>query len=178
MDSLLNIDWNHLFVPNIPIAESILRGMVVYFVVVFLVRFIPNRQMGALGMNDLLLVVLIASGATNALAGEYKSITNGIVLVATIIFWSYVFNWIGYRFPRINRLFQPAAKLLVKDGDILHDNMRRELVTEEELMGQLRQKGVNDVTDVQEAYVENDGQISVVKREPQTNGASERVVGK
>ena len=56
--------------------------------------------------------------------------------------------------------------------------MRRELVTEEELMGQLRQKGVNDVTDVQEAYVENDGQISVVKREPQTNGASERVVGR
>ena len=89
MDSLLNIDWNHLFVPNIPIAETILRGMVVYFVVVFLVRFIPNRQMGALGMNDLLLVVLIASGATNALAGEYKSITNGIVLVTTIIFWSY-----------------------------------------------------------------------------------------
>ena len=178
MDSLLNVDWNHLFVPNIPIAETILRGTVVYFVVFFLVRFIPNRQMGALGINDLLLVVLIASGATNALAGEYKSITNGIVLVSTIIFWSYVFNWIGHRFPRINRLFQPAAKLLVKDGEILHDNMRRELVTEEELMGQLRQKGVNDVTDVQEAYVENDGQISVVKREPQTNGASERVVGR
>lgn len=43
-------------------------------------------------MNDLLLIVLIASAATNALAGDYKSITNGVVLIGTIIFWSYLFN--------------------------------------------------------------------------------------
>ena len=178
MDMLFNVDWRLLFVPDTPILEIILRGTLIYVVIFFLVRFIPNRQVGGVGMNDLLLVVLIASGATNALAGDYKSITNGVVLIATIIFWSYTFNWIGHRFPRINWLFQPTAKQIVKDGEILHDNMRRELISEEELIGQLRQKGVSGVADVKEAYVENDGQISVLKRDSQSNGASGQVVKK
>lgn len=165
MDMLFDVDWRLLFVPDTPVLEIVLRGTLIYAVIFFLVRLIPNRQMGGIGMNDLLLVVLIASGATNALAGDYKSITNGVVLVATLIFWSYLFNWLGHRFPRLHRLFHPIPKLLVRDGQVQHDNMREELVTEEELLGQFRRKGVSDVSNVKEAYVESDGQVSVVERE-------------
>lgn len=165
MDMLFNVNWRLLFVPDTPVLEIILRGTLIYTVIFFLVRFIPNRQVGGVGMNDLLLVVLIASGATSALAGDYKSITNGIVLVSTLIFWSYLFNWAGHRFPRFHWLFHPTPKPLVTDGQMQHDNMRGELVTEEELMGKLRRQGVTDVSDVKEAHVESDGQVSVVTRE-------------
>lgn len=164
MDLLFDVDWKHLFVPDKPLLQVFIRGTMIYLVIFFLVRVIPNRQVGGVGMNDLLLIVLIASAATNALAGDYHSITNGVVLIATIIFWSYLFNWIAHRFPFFHRLFHPKPIPLIKDGEIQRENMQRELVTEEELMGKLRRQGITDVKDVQEAHVESDGQVSVVKR--------------
>jgi uncharacterized membrane protein YcaP (DUF421 family) len=140
----------------------VVRGTVIYVVIFFLVRVIPNRQVGGVGMNDLLLIVLIASAATNALAGDYKSITNGVVLIGTIIFWSYLFNWVGHRFPVFHRLFHPTPKPLIMGGEIQRDNMQREMVTEEELLGKLRRQGITEVEQVREAHVETDGQISVV----------------
>ena len=165
MDLLFGVDWRLLFVPDKPLLQVMVRGTVIYVVIFFLVRAIPNRQVGGVGMNDLLLIVLIASAATNALAGDYKSITSGVVLIVTIIFWSYLFNWAGHRFPVLHRLFHPTPKPLIKDGEIQHDNMQRELITEEELIGKLRRQGMTEVEGVKEAYVETDGQISVVRRE-------------
>jgi len=165
MDLLFGVDWRELFVPDKPLLQVVVRGTVIYFVIFFLVRVIPNRQVGGVGMNDLLLIVLIASAANNALAGDYNSITNGIVLVGTIIFWSYLFNWAGHRYPVLHRLFHPTPKPLIKGGEVQHDNMRRELITEEELMGKLRRRGITEVERVEEAHVESDGQVSVVERE-------------
>ena len=165
MDLLFGLDWGELFIPDKPLIQVVVRGTVIYVVIFFLVRIIPNRQVGGVGMNDLLLIVLVASAATNALAGDYKSITNGVVLVATIIFWSYTFNWAGHRFPAFHRLFHPMPKPLIKGGEVQHDNMQRELITEEELIGKLRRRGISEVERVEEAHVESDGQISVVERE-------------
>ncbi len=61
--------------------------------------------MGGIGMNDMLLIVLIASAATNALAGKHKSIVSGIVLIATVILWSYLFNLLAFHFESLHKLF-------------------------------------------------------------------------
>ncbi|HEV2764575.1 MAG TPA: YetF domain-containing protein [Pyrinomonadaceae bacterium] len=164
MDLLFEVNWKQLFVPDTPLLQVVIRGSVIYVVIFFLVRVIPNRQVGGVGMNDLLLIVLIASAATNALAGDYKSITSGVVLIATIIFWSYLFNWAGHRFPRLHRLFHPTPKPLIKDGRLQHEEMQRELVTEEELIGKLRRQGFTRIEEVKEAHVETDGQISAIGR--------------
>jgi uncharacterized membrane protein YcaP (DUF421 family) len=99
------------------------------------------------------------------MAGEYRSIPAGIVLVSTIIFWSYTFDWLNYKFPWFNRLTEPPPLPLIKNGKMLRRNMRHELITEEELMGQLREQGLDDVGKVKEAYMESDGHISVVQQE-------------
>lgn len=164
MDLLFDVQWKELFTPDAPLLESIIRGTIVYIVIFFLVRLIPNRQMGGVGMNDMLLIVLVASAATNSLAGEHKSITNGMVLVATVILWSCAFNWLSFTFPSLQRLFQPAAKVIVKDGQMREDIMQKELITEEELKGKLRRQGTDDIAKVREAFIESDGQISVIER--------------
>ena len=163
MDLFFNVNWEQLFVPDTPILESVVRGTITYIAIFFMVRFLPNRQMGGVGMNDLLLVVLVASAATNALAGEHKSIVNGMILVATVIWWSYLFNWLGYKFPSIQRLFQPAPKIIIKDGQMKEEIMQKELITEEELKGKLRRQGTDDISKVRKAYIESDGQISVIE---------------
>jgi uncharacterized membrane protein YcaP (DUF421 family) len=173
MELLTGIDWRGAFVPNVPVLEIILRGSIVYLGIFALFRVILARQMGSLGMADLLVLVLVADAAQNAMAGNYNSIPDGLVLVATLIFWSYALDWLGFHFPLLQRWIFPPPLPLVKDGQMLLRNMRRELISREELLSQLRLQGVNDLAEVKRACMESDGQISVVKRDSSDTGRNE-----
>jgi uncharacterized membrane protein YcaP (DUF421 family) len=164
MDTLLHIDWKSVFVPTVSLLEIVLRGTMVYLLLFFVLRVL-RREAGALGISDLLVVVLIADAAQNAMSSEYKSVTEGAVLVGTIIAWDYSLDWLGYRFPALRRLLRPAALPLVKDGRALRQNMRKEMISMEELMSQLREQGVEHLSEVKKCYLEGDGHISVVKKE-------------
>lgn len=157
------MDWDSIFVPTLPLGEIVLRGTVVYLGLFFMLRVL-RREAGEIGISDLLVVVLIADASQNAMASEYKSITEGLILVATIAFWDYFLDWLGYRFAAVERLLRPAPLLLIKNGRMLKQNMKRELIREEELMGQLREQGIGDLQDVKRCYLEGDGHVSVIKR--------------
>lgn len=168
------MDWKSLFSFDVPVLEIILRGSVMYISLFILLRVVLKRQAGSLGMTDLLLITLIADASQNAMAGEYQSIPAGIVLVSTIIFWSYTFDWLSYQFPWFNRLTEPRPLPLIRGGRMLRKNMRRELITEDELMSQLREQGLDDVDKVKEAFMESDGHISVVQREQKRQSRESR----
>jgi uncharacterized membrane protein YcaP (DUF421 family) len=163
METILQIDWRSIFIPSTSIAEIFLRGTLVYLFLFFILRIL-RREAGAIGISDLLVVVLIADAAQNAMASEYKSVTEGAVLVGTIALWDYFLDWLGYRFPAFQRLLRPKSLLLIKDGRMLKRNMRQEMITEEELIGQIRQQGAERVSEVKKAYLEGDGNISVIKK--------------
>ena len=158
------MDWKSIFLPDLPLLEIILRGSVMYIALFILLRLVLKRQTGDLRMTDLLLITLIADASQNGMAGDYKSIPDGILLVSTIMFWDYTFDWLAFRFDSFQRLIEPPPLPLIKNGKLLRRNMRSELITEDELMSQLRENGVEQVEQVKEAYVESDGRISVLKR--------------
>ena len=161
------MDFSKLFVPTVSLPELFIRGSVTYLSLFALLRFVLVREAGAVSITDLLVVVLIADAAQNAMAGGYRSITDGLILVATIIFWSYALDWLGYHVPKIGRILRPPPLLLVKNGKILHRNMRRELVTMEELMSELRQAGMEDLSQIEKVYLEGDGTFSVIRKDEQ-----------
>ena len=130
-----------------------------------MLRLILKREAGAVGVTDLLVIVLIADAAQNAMTGEYSSISAGLFLVGTILFWSYTLDWLGSRSPRLNRLLRPPPLMLVEDGKVLRRNLRRELITEEELMSEIRQAGVEDIHEVAKVYMEGDGTFSVIRKD-------------
>lgn len=163
MIALLMIDWEKVFSPSTSIPEIILRGTLVYLFLFILLRFL-RRGAGAIGISDLLVVVLIADAAQNAMGSEYKSVTEGIVLVLTIVGWDYFFDWLAFRFPALGPILRPRALLLIKNGKLQARNLRQEMITEEELIGELREQGVENVEDVKYSYMESDGHISVVKK--------------
>lgn len=162
---MFEISWSELFVPTHSVMEIIVRGTIMYLGIFTLMRFILKRQTGGLSIPDVLLVVLLADAAQNGMAGEYRSVTEGIVLVATIIFWNLAIDLVGYYVPFVERLARPAPLLLIKNGQVLRRHMRQELVTMDELMSKLREEGVASPADVAEAYIEGDGNISVKKKE-------------
>jgi uncharacterized membrane protein YcaP (DUF421 family) len=163
--SLFQVDWSKTFLPSTSPLEIIVRGTTVYLTLFFLLRIVLKRQSGTVGITDLLVIVLIADAAQNAMAGSYLSVCDGLLLVGTIVFWSYALDWLGYYFPRLGWLVHPPPLLLVRDGQMLRKNMRLELITKEELMSQLREQGVSDLSQVKAAYMEGDGHISVIQHE-------------
>jgi uncharacterized membrane protein YcaP (DUF421 family) len=98
-----------------------------------------HRDVGALGVSDLLLLVIIADASQNAMAGEYESVVDGFVLIGTIIFWSFLLNYLSFRFDLIRRFVLPRPLCLVKDGVKQEKNLRRELIADEELSEILRE---------------------------------------
>lgn len=159
------INWQELFVPTVSLLELVVRGSLMYLVLFTLLRLVLKRVAATLSLGDLLMIVLLADAAQNAMTADYKSVTDGVVLVGTIIFWSYTLDWLGHRFASFGRFVHPPPLPLVRDGQMLLRNMRRELITVEELMSHLREHGIKDLGEVLSAHMEGDGRISVVRRD-------------
>lgn len=162
---VFHIDWHDIFGIDTPPIELIIRGTAVYLSLFVLLRVVLRRQSSAIGVTDLLVVVLLADAAQNAMAGSYNSVPEGLVLVGTIVFWAFALDWLGFKVSRIQSFVHPPALPLVKDGKLLRKNMRRELITEEELMSQLRVQGLTGLDEVEEARMESDGSISIIARD-------------
>ena len=168
------MDWKSIFLPDIALFEIILRGSVMYIALFVMLRIILRRQTGALGMTDLLLITLLADASQNAMAGEYKSIPDGIVLVCTIIFWNYALDWLSFKSEWFSRLIETPPMPLIKNGKMSRKNMKLELIKEDELLMELRQQGVDDISKVREAYIESDGRISVIQHKERHSEKTER----
>lgn len=144
-------------------AEIVLRGTAVYWFLFLVFRFVLRRDIGSVTIADVLVLILIADAAQNAMSGGYDTVTEGMLLVATIVAWNHALDWASFRFPWVRKLASPPPLLLIRDGRVLRHNLSQELITPEELLAKLRSQGVEDVRRVHKAYMEADGSISVLK---------------
>lgn len=165
MHTFFSIDWIRLFGISVPISEMIVRGTAIYWFLFIVFRFVIPRDVGAIGIADILILVIIADASQNAMSGDYKTITDGMVLIAVLVAWNLAFDRLAFYFPAFRRFAAPASLCLVKDGQILRRNMRREFITDDELWSQLRMEGVESLAQVRTVYLESDGGFSVIKKE-------------
>ncbi|MEO7539703.1 MAG: YetF domain-containing protein [Pyrinomonadaceae bacterium] len=161
MQTFFQVDWHSMFVPTESVLEVIIRGTIMYLGMFALLR-IFRRQSGAVGIADLLVIVVIADAAQNGMAGDSKSVTEAMLLVGTIVLWDWFLDWLGYKSVFVSRLLAPEELLLVKNGKLLNKNLEKEMITEDELMSQLRLMGIEDLTEVKKCFLESNGHFSVL----------------
>jgi len=171
-------DLLDLFRFGVDPLELVLRGSLMYWFLFLLFRFVLHRDAGTIGIADILLLVLIADASQNAMAGGYKTVGEGMLLVATIAGWNWLMDWTAFRFPRLRRFIEPSAVVLVRRGKLQRRNLRREMITVSELMGRLRENGIEKLADVHFARMEIDGEISVIRNQPSADdGAGKSAAG-
>jgi uncharacterized membrane protein YcaP (DUF421 family) len=163
LDMLARIDWAELIIPTHSLAEMAIRGTFMYLGLFLIFRFIVQRQSSAIGMADLLVIIIIADAAQNAFSKEYKSITEGVTLVLTIVFWDFVLDWLAYRSEFFKWLVRPAPLPLIENGKMQFKNMKDQLISADELRSQARQQGIEDIAEVKSARLEGNGEISFIK---------------
>lgn len=159
---VFKVDWQSVFLPDIGLLESFIRGTLVYFFVFLVMRSTLRRTAGELTMIDFIFVLLVAIGASDSMIGSSVSAANGFVTILTIVGWNYLLNTLSWHIPLIERWTSPPPLQIVKNGQMNRRNMRREFITQQELMSKLREEGYQDISEVKSAYLEGDGNISVV----------------
>jgi uncharacterized membrane protein YcaP (DUF421 family) len=153
----------HIFAFDVPWWEMALRGTAIYWFLLLVFRFVLRRDVGSMGIVDLLFVVLVADAASNGMSGEYKSVGDGIVLLSTLAAWNYFLDWSTYHSPAMSKFLEPRPEPLVRHGRIVWKALKKELITRDELLGKLREQGVEDLSVVRIAHLESDGEISVLR---------------
>jgi uncharacterized membrane protein YcaP (DUF421 family) len=160
-----DIGWGRLFQPTHTLLDEVVRGSLVYLALFTVLRVMQNRQAGSISLSDLLLVSLTTQAFQNSMIGEGKSLTEGAVVAATIFFWSHTINWLAFRFPNLARLVKSPPQAVIENGRVLPAGLRHELLTRDDLMAQLREQGIDDVSLVQRACVESNGALSVITKD-------------
>ena len=142
--------------------ELVVRGTAVYWFLFVLFRFVLRRDAGSIAIADIMLLVLIADASQNAISGGYETLADGAVVVLTLAGWNYLLDWLSYRSLAMRRVLEPSPLLLVRNGLALRANLKREMVTMDELMAAVRQQGIDDIALVKSARMEADGRITVI----------------
>lgn len=150
---------------SMPASEIVLRGTSIFLALALLLRIVPKRNAGHISPNDMLVLILIGAMGADAIVGDTTSRSDILLMIAVVLAWSYLQDLLEFRVPAFRRLMRHPSTALVQDGRILRRNMRREMVTDEELMTVLRKQGIDDLAGVQSACMEADGEISVIKKE-------------
>lgn len=157
-------DLADIFGMTMPWIVLFVRGSVMYWFLVLVFRLILRRDVGSMGITDFLFVVLLGDAAQNGMIGEATSATDAIVLISTLVFWNVVIDWATYRWPAVERLFAAKRLLLVRNGKRQRRNMRREWISDAELMSKVREEGLEDLSRVKFMYLESDGEISLIRQ--------------
>ena len=166
-------DFGELLRFDVSPLELIVRGSLMYWFLFLLLRFVLRRDAGSLGIPDILLLIIVADASQNAMAGSYTSVSEGCVLVATLVGWNWLLDWGSFRFNWVRRLVEPPPLVLVRHGKLIGANLRREFVSIPELMASLRTHGIDKLADVKIARMEPDGGISVIREKPAEEGGGD-----
>jgi uncharacterized membrane protein YcaP (DUF421 family) len=158
--------WHDMLYLNLPVIEKILRPIIVYIFLIVGVRLAGKRQLAQLNAFDLVVLLTLANTVQNAIIGDDNSITGGLIGAATLLIINYIVVWYLYDHQKLDHLIEGDADVLIADGKIRQDRLRKELITESELEAAARRQGFGSLTDVDRAILEPGGTISLVARKP------------
>ncbi|HZC43990.1 MAG TPA: YetF domain-containing protein [Acidobacteriaceae bacterium] len=155
-----------MFHLQIPLIEKILRPIIVYFFLIFLLRIFGKRELAQLNPFDLVVLLSLGNVVQNALIGNDNSITGGIVGALSLL----TINWLVVRFlyssPKADRLVEGTEQVLVSDGVVDHAALRQELLTENELLAVIHRQGFDGFDSVKKCVLEPNGSFYIEGRTP------------
>lgn len=164
-DAFFYAEWASMFTPKHSLFDNMLRGTIIYIGLFFVLRFVKNRSSGSIGISDLLLVTLTANALQNTLVGKGDSLPEGAVSTLTVFFWSFVFDWVSYRFPRLRWLLHSKPQAVIRDGEAVRSGLRKEMLTLDDLAMHLRLNGLTSAATIKEAFIEENGELSIILKD-------------
>lgn len=153
--------WSSLTHPSVSILELLIRVIMVYGFILFLLRISGKRQLGQLSAIEFVSILLISNAVQNAMNAGDNSLVGGLVLAAGLVALSTVTSVLSYRNKFFRHLVEGTPTILIRHGKVIEPCLKRERVTREDLVVMLRRQGIHHIPDIELAIMESDGTLSV-----------------
>lgn len=158
--------WNHLLHPEISVLEKIVRPIIVYLFLIVSLRLAGKRELAQLNPFDLIVLLMLSNTVQNAIIGSDNSVTGGLIGAVTLLAVNYVVVRFFFSHERLDRFVEGDADVLVDNGKVQAERLKKELITPAELEAAARRQGFASLDECQSAVLEPGGTISFVGKKP------------
>ena len=158
--------FDNMFHLPLPILEKLARPVVIYLVLVVLLRVFGKRELAQLNPFDLVVLLSLSNTVQNAIIGDDNSVTGGIIGAFGLLAINWVVARLLFSSPRLTRMLEGRSSLLVRDGQIDMQALKRESLTREELISAIHKQGFEGFHNVRKCELEPNGNFYVEAFEP------------
>lgn len=155
-----------LWVPGIPIIEKVARSVIVYFFLIVILRLAGKRTLGQLTAFDLVVLLLLSNTVQNAIIGNDTSLSGGLIGATVLVALNYLIVRSLYKHKKAERAIEGGVTVLLRHGKFIDENMRRQLITHEELQAAARRQGIQRISDIRVARLELGGTVTFELNSP------------
>ena len=144
-----------------------IRTLIIYLFLIISMRLMGKRQIGELEVSELITTLLLSEIASLPITDTSIPISHSIVPIITLVTFEVVSSYLLVRFPRLKNIISTRPSVLIDKGVLKRKNMIEARISADELMTELRQKGVCSISEVQYAILEQNGKITVIQKAAQ-----------
>jgi uncharacterized membrane protein YcaP (DUF421 family) len=166
--------WADMFALGLPVAEKILRPIIVYFFLVIGLRLAGKRELAQLNPFDLVVLLTLSNTVQNAIIGDDNSVTGGIIGAATLLFVNFLVVRFLFRHEKLDRIVEGQATIVMENGEIIQDRLAKELLSRAELEAAAHKQGFADLGEVDRAILDPSGAICFTGKRPAPEEARHR----
>ena len=166
--------WHDLFHTDVSVAEKVARPIIVYIFLVVGLRLAGKRELAQLNPFDLVVLLTISNTVQNAIIGNDNSVLGGLIGASTLLALNYLVVRFLFRHPRVNTLVEGSSDVLIENGAIRHEALKRELITLTELESAAHKQGFDSLADVDRAVLEPGGTVAFTARKPNADEVRHR----
>lgn len=158
--------WSDLFVLGVPLAEKILRPVIVYVFLIVALRLAGKRELAQLNPFDLVVLLTLSNTVQNAIIGDDNSVSGGLIGAATLLVLDYILVRTLYNHPKLFQIVEGQPDVLFEDGKIKRSRLKKELITVEELRAAAHRQGFASLHQVEKVILETGGTLTFIGKEP------------
>lgn len=158
--------WTDIFVLGVPLAEKILRPVIVYVFLIVALRLAGKRELAQLNPFDLVVLLTLSNTVQNAIIGDDNSVSGGLIGAATLLILDYVLVRVLYDRPKLFQFVEGKPDVLFEDGKIKRNRLKKELITVEELRAAAHRQGFASLHQVEKVVLETGGTLTFIGKEP------------
>lgn len=144
--------------------DIVIRASAMFAAVYLLLRLLGKRELGQMTPFELIGLIVIGDFVQQGVAQTDSSFTGALLAIATFSFWSLVMSWAAYLSPRAERLLEGVPRVLIRDGELLRDNLNGDRMTRSEVESEMRLAGIASMRDVAWGMLETNGKISFIRK--------------
>jgi uncharacterized membrane protein YcaP (DUF421 family) len=158
--------WRDMFVITLPILEKILRPVIVYFFLVVMLRLSGKRELVQLNPFDLVVLLTLSNTVQNAIIGDDNSVSGGILGATSLLAVNYLTVRFLYKHKNLDQLVEGKADILVENGKLRFEHLKKELITTAQLEAAARKQGFGSLSEVDQCILEPGGTLSFIGKKP------------